>query len=146
MFIGEYAHSVDAKGRMIMPAKFRQNELGEVFYVTKGTEDCLFVYSKEEWEKFSENLASLPITTNPQAAAFVRFFLSGAAECELDKLGRINIPAHLREHAGITKDVKVLGVRSRVEIWDAGKWEEYKDKNITLENVTMNMGSIGMDF
>lgn len=100
-------------------AKFRKGDLGEIFYVTKGTEQCLFVYSREEWAKFEEKLASLPITTNPQAGAFMRFFLSGAAECEVDKLGRINIPAHLREYAHLEKDVKVLGVRSRIEIWDS---------------------------
>lgn len=119
MFIGEYSHNIDAKGRMILPAKFRKGDLGEIFYVTKGTEQCLFVYSREEWAKFEEKLASLPITTNPQAGAFMRFFLSGAAECEVDKLGRINIPAHLREYAHLEKDVKVLGVRSRIEIWDS---------------------------
>ncbi len=146
MFIGEYSHNIDAKGRMIMPSKFRQDELGEVFYVTKGTEKCLFVYSRDEWAKFEEKLAGLPITTNPQAGAFVRFFLSGAAECEVDKLGRINIPAYLREYANIEKDVKVLGARSRIEIWDAKTWDDYCEKEITLENVLENMGSIGMDF
>lgn len=146
MFIGEYSHNIDAKGRMILPAKFRKGELGEIFYVTKGTEKCLFVYSREEWAKFEEKLASLPITTNPQAGAFMRFFLSGAAECEVDKLGRINIPAHLREYAHLEKDVKVLGVRSRIEIWDSAAWSEYCEKEITLDHVISSMGSIGMDF
>lgn len=146
LFIGEYSHNIDAKGRMIMPSKFRKDELGEIFYVTKGTEKCLFVYSREEWAKFEESLASLPITTNPKAGAFVRFFLSGAAECEVDKLGRINIPAYLREYAGLEKDVKVLGVRSRIEIWDTKAWNTYCDKEITLEQVVESMGSIGMDF
>lgn len=129
-----------------MPSKFRKDEVGEVFYITKGTEKCLFVYPRDEWAKFEEKLAALPITTNAEASAFVRFFLSGAAECEVDKLGRINIPAHLREYAGITKDVKVLGVRSRIEVWDAQTWENYCAERITLENVISNMGSIGMDF
>lgn len=146
MFIGEYSHSIDAKGRMIMPSKFRKDELGEIFYVTKGTEQCLFIYSREEWAKFEEKLAGLPITTNPEASAFARFFLSGAAECEVDKLGRINIPANLREYAGLTKDVKVLGVRSRIEVWDASSWETYCTEKITLDNVISSMGSIGMDF
>lgn len=146
MFIGEYTHNIDAKGRMIMPSKFRKGDLGEVFYVTKGTEKCLFVYSRDEWEKFEEKLSSLPITTNASAGAFVRFFLSGAAECEVDKLGRINIPQYLREYAGIEKDVRILGVRSRIEIWDATHWDTYCKEKITLENVLDNMGSIGMDF
>jgi len=146
LFIGEYSHNIDAKGRMIVPSKFRKDELGEIFYVTKGTEKCLFVYSRDEWAKFEEKLSSLPITTNPQAGAFARFFLSGAVECEVDKLGRINIPLYLREYANIEKDVKVLGVRSRIEIWDSNTWSEYCDKEITLENVLDSMGSIGMDF
>lgn len=146
MFIGEYSHNIDAKGRMILPSKFRKEELGEIFYVTKGTEKCLFVYSREEWAKFEENLSSLPITTNRKAGDFVRFFLSGAAECEVDKLGRINIPQYLRDYAGIEKDVKVLGVRSRIEIWDAQTWSEHCDNEITLDQVIESMGSIGMDF
>lgn len=146
MFIGEYSHNIDTKGRMILPAKFRNGEPGETFYVTKGTEKCLFVYSREEWAKFEEQLASLPITTNPQAGAFMRFFLSGAAECETDKLGRINLPTNLRAYAGLEKDVKVLGVRSRLEIWDAATWNEYCEKEITLDQVVSSMGSIGMDF
>lgn len=146
MFIGEYSHNIDAKGRMILPAKFRKGDLGEIFYVTKGTEKCLFVYSREEWAKFEENLASLPITTNPQAGAFMRFFTSGAAECEVDKLGRINIPAPLREYAHLEKDVKVLGVRSRIEIWNSDEWRKYCEREITLDNVISSMGSIGMDF
>ena len=146
MFIGQYSHNVDAKGRMIMPAKFRQGTEGETFFVTKGTEKCLFVYSKEEWSKFEENLSQLPITTNPQAGAFARFFLSGAVECEVDKLGRINIPQYLREYAGLEKDVKVIGVRSRAEIWDNAAWEKYQATSITLDNVLSSMSSIGMDF
>ena len=146
LFIGEYSHNVDAKGRMSMPSKFRRDEAGEIFYVTRGTEKCLFVYSREEWAKFEEKLSALPITTNPQASAFARFFLSGAVECEVDKLGRINIPGYLREYAGIVKDVKVIGVRSRVEIWDAEQWSKYQAEAINLENVMANMSSIGMDF
>lgn len=146
MFIGTYSHSIDAKGRMIMPSKFRKNESGETFYVTKGTEKCLFVYSREEWAKFEEKIGALPITTNKSAADFVRYFLSGAAECEVDKLGRINIPQHLRQHAGLEKDVKVLGARSRIEIWDSDTWNKYYETDITLDSVLENMGSIGMDF
>lgn len=146
MFIGEYSHNIDAKGRLSIPSKFRKDEAGEVFYVTKGTEKCLFVYSREEWTKFADELSNLAITTNRQAGAFARFFLSGAAECEVDKLGRINIPSYLREYAGLTKDVKILGVRSRVEIWDAQTWENYCQEEITLDHVISSMGSIGMDF
>lgn len=146
MFIGEYSHNIDAKGRMILPAKFRKGELGEIFYVTKGTEKCLFVYSREEWAKFEEKLDEFATTTKLQEGAFVRFFLAGAAECEVDKLGRINIPAHLREYAHLEKDVKVLGVRNRIEIWDSAAWSEYCEKEITLEHVLSSMGSLGIDF
>lgn len=146
MYIGEYSHSVDQKGRMILPSRFRKDDLGEIFYVTKGTERCLFVYPSDEWAKFEEKLSTLPITTNPEAAAFARFFLSGAAVCEVDKQGRINIPNHLIEYAGLKKDVKVIGVRSRIEVWDCETWKTYCDEEISLENVLSNMSSIGMDF
>lgn len=146
LFIGQYSHNVDAKGRVSMPSKFRENTEGETFFVTKGTEKCLFVYSSSEWAKFADNLAKLPITTNPQAGKFARFFLSGAVECEVDKLGRINIPQYLREYAGIEKDVRVIGVRSRAEIWDAKTWDEYQNNDINIGEVLENMNAIGMDF
>ena len=113
-FCGEYQYSVDAKGRMGIPQKFREI-LGARFMVTRGLDDCLFVYPMEEWEKFSQQLKSLPIS-NPNARQFVRFFMSGAVECELDKQGRILIPQTLRNYVGITKEVVVTGVGQRAEI------------------------------
>ena len=114
MFMGEYNHTIDAKGRLIVPSKFREI-LGDVFVVTKGLDGCLFVYDNEEWKRFEEKLRSLPIT-NKEARQFVRFFLAGATEAEVDKQGRILIPNVLREFAALTKDVVLVGVGSRIEI------------------------------
>ena len=122
MLLGEYNHSVDAKGRVIVPSKFRE-DLGTNFIVTKGFDNSLFVFSKMEWASFEEKVRSLPMT-NPNARSFSRFFLAGATECELDKQGRINIPQNLLDYASITKDVVIIGVSSRVEIWDKAKWED----------------------
>lgn len=123
MFMGEYQHTIDGKGRLIMPAKFREG-LGEQFVVTKGLDGCLFVYPMEEWKVLEAKLRSLPFT-KADARAFARFFFSGAIECELDKQGRILLPANLREHAKLQKDVFIIGVSSRLEIWSKEVWEEY---------------------
>ncbi|MBO8136616.1 MAG: division/cell wall cluster transcriptional repressor MraZ [Desulfotomaculum sp.] len=123
MFMGEYSHTIDAKGRLIIPARFREG-LGDRFIVTKGLDNCLFVYPQHEWASLEQKLKSLPFT-RADARAFVRFFFSGANECELDKQGRILIPANLREYAQLSKEVIVLGVSSRVEIWAKERWDEY---------------------
>lgn len=123
MFMGEYSHTIDAKGRLIIPARFREG-LGDKFIVTKGLDNCLFVYPLDEWSALEEKLKSLPFT-RADARAFVRFFFSGANECELDKQGRILIPANLREYAQLSKEVVVLGVSSRVEIWSKERWDKY---------------------
>ena len=122
MFMGEYNHTIDPKGRVIIPAKFRDS-LGEQFVVTQGLDGCLFVYDDIEWRAFEEKLKTLPIT-NKEARAFVRFFLAGAADVEVDKQGRILLPAVLRDHAKLIKDVVFVGVGSRVEIWSKENWEE----------------------
>jgi len=146
MFIGEYEHSVDPKGRVIMPSKFRE-ELGSTFYVTKGLEQCLYVYSASEWDKIQQKLNELPITTNPKAGAFVRFFLSGACACEADKQGRILIPNKLKEYAHIDKQVTSIGVSTRVEIWSAERWSEYcNSDNLSPEDMAANMDLIGLKF
>lgn len=126
MFMGEFQHSVDAKGRLIMPAKLREG-LGDRFIATKGLENCLFVFAPKEWEAFGEKLRQLPLASQA-ARAFTRLFFSGATECEVDPQGRILLPANLREYAGIEKDVMIVGVSSRVEIWSKPKWEEYCQK------------------
>lgn len=123
MFMGEYQHAVDPKGRLIVPAKFRE-ELGETFVVTKGLDNCLFVYPMNEWKSLETKLKTLPFT-KADARAFARFFFSGATECELDKQGRILLPANLRDYAQLDKDVVVIGVSSRVEIWSKERWAGY---------------------
>jgi len=124
--MGEHQHAVDSKGRLIMPVKFRE-DLGESFIVTRGLESCLFVYPLREWHLLTEKLKALPFT-RADARAFMRFFFSGAVNCELDKQGRILIPNNLREHAKLIKDVMVIGVSNRVEIWSQEVWDEYSEQ------------------
>ena len=123
MFMGEYEHSLDAKGRLFLPAKFRE-QLGERFVITKGLDNCLFVYTRQEWKLLEEKLHKLPLAKK-EARAFVRFFFSGATEAEPDKQGRVLLPQSLRTHAALEKDVIVVGVASRIELWDKAKWEAY---------------------
>lgn len=129
MFMGEYQHSVDKKGRIFIPARFREG-LGDHFVLTKGLDGCLFAYPRPEWEALEQKLKSLPLTRS-DARAFVRFFFSGATECEVDKQGRILIPGHLREFAGLERDVVVIGVSSRVEFWSRDRWDEYSSNAAT---------------
>ena len=141
MFMGEYNHTIDTKGRLIIPSKFRE-ALGDGFVVTKGLDGCLFVYDNAEWTAFEEKLKALPMT-NKESRKFVRFFLAGAAEVEVDKQGRILIPAVLREFAGLDKDVVLVGVASRIEIWSKEKWEdasEYDD----MEDIAEHMSELGL--
>ncbi|MDR3289299.1 MAG: division/cell wall cluster transcriptional repressor MraZ [Peptococcaceae bacterium] len=123
MFMGEYLHTIDDKGRLIIPAKFRET-LGAHFIVTKGLDHCLFVYPTAEWTMVEEKLRALPFTQR-EARAFVRFFFSGANECDLDKQGRILLPSNLREYAQLEKEVILVGVASRVEIWSQSLWTDY---------------------
>jgi MraZ protein len=127
MFMGEYQHSVDEKGRMIIPAKFRE-ELGASFVMTRGLDSCLFVYPMTEWVTLEQKLKSLSLM-KADARAFTRFFFSGAVECELDKQGRVNIPNNLREHAKLDKDCVVIGVSNRVEVWSKEVWETYNEQS-----------------
>lgn len=126
MFMGEYQHSIDEKGRVIVPARFR-DDLGEKFVATKGLDNSLFVYPMEEWKLLEQKLRSLSFA-KADARAFSRFFFSGAVECELDKQGRILLPQVLREHAKIVKDTIIIGVSTRVEIWAKEVWEDYNIK------------------
>lgn len=122
MFIGEYSHSLDAKGRVTIPAKFRE-ELGDTFVVTRSLDQCLTVYDMDAWEEFSRKLTELPYNS-PEQRKLVRFFLSGAAEVEPDKMGRILLPQSLRNFAGIDRDVVLVGSGARIEIWSKENWEE----------------------
>ena len=121
MFMSEYNHTLDTKGRLIIPAKFRE-VLGEEFVISKGMDGCLFVYANDDWNAFEQKLTSLPLI-NKEARQFARFFLAGAATVEVDKQGRILLPVVLREYAGIEKDVVSVGVFNRVEIWDKDTFE-----------------------
>lgn len=123
MFMGEYHHSIDNKGRMIVPAKFRE-KLGESFILTRGLDQCLFVYPQDEWSVLEDKLKTLPLTKK-DARAFTRFFFSGATECEVDKQGRINISTPLINYAKLEKDCVVVGVSNRLEIWSKDIWEQY---------------------
>lgn len=123
MFRSEFQHSLDSKGRFTVPAKLRE-QLGEVFIATKGFEGCVFLYPMKEWQAVEEKLSSLPFT-NSKARAVMRFFFSSACECEMDKQGRVLLPANLREHAGIQREIVIIGVRERLEVWSREKWEKY---------------------
>ncbi len=141
MFMGEYNHTIDAKGRLIIPSKYREI-LGDEFVVTKGLDGCLFVYDNHEWQIFAEKLKALPINS-PDVRKFTRFFLAGATTAEVDKQGRILIPGVLREFAALEKDVKFIGVGGRVEIWSKERYDgtvDYEDMN----EVTKHMTELGL--
>lgn len=145
MFLGEYNHSIDAKGRLIVPAKFRE-DLGEEFIVTKGLDGCLYIYPDNEWRDFEKKLSELPMGKS-DIRKMVRFFLSAATQVELDKQGRILIPGTHREFAGLEKDVVLAGVGKKIEIWSKEKWEEtatfdYED----MDDVAERMADLGIEF
>lgn len=143
MFMGEYNHTLDAKGRVIVPSKFRE-ALGEVFVVTRGLDGCLFVFSNDEWADFEKKLQDLPVASK-QARIFTRFFLSGAITVEADKQGRILIPANLRQAADLEKDVVFVGVANRIEIWDKEKWSGYTEiDDEDMEAVAEQMAELGI--
>ena len=136
MLIGEYQHSLDIKGRLNFPARLRES-LGERFFITKGLDGCLAVYSEDEWKALEDKFRTL---TNKEGRALQRYFFSGAAEIEPDKQGRILIPASLREFAGLDKNVMVIGASVRAEIWDKEKWD--KHQTLTDDDVVGMMENI----
>ena len=141
MFMGEYNHTVDAKGRLIVPSKFREL-LGDEFVVTKGLDGCLFVYPNEEWQNIEEKFRNVPLTTK-DARKFSRFFFAGAATCEVDKQGRILIPPVLREFADLQKDIVSVGVLNRIEIWSKDRWLDtntYED----MDEIAEHMAELGL--
>ena len=141
MLIGEYEHTLDAKGRLSMPAKLRR-DMGEAFIVTKGLDGCLFAFSSEEWMNFEAKLKSLPLS-DKNARNFVRFFLAGATECELDKQGRFLIPNNLRQSANLGKEAVIIGVGTRLEIWNKQIWMS-KDEEISADDIAENMTMLGI--
>ena len=141
--MGEYQHSVDMKGRLIIPAKFRE-ELFDGFVITRGLDNCIFGYPMHEWRKLEEKLKDLPMTKK-DTRAFARFFFSGATEVDIDKQGRINIPSMLMQHANLTKDCVIIGVSSRIEIWAKESWESYyEESESSFNEIAENI--IGFDF
>ena len=143
MFIGEYQHSIDDKGRVMLPKKF-QGELAEGAVVTRGIDTCLFLYSKKEWEKLASRIASLPISKSG-SRAFSRHMLAGAMDVELDKQGRVVLPEYLRSYAAMKKEVVIAGLYTRLELWDKSAWAKYKaatEKEST--EVAEQLGELGV--
>lgn len=126
MLIGEFRHTIDAKKRLALPAKFRK-ELGETVIITRGLDNCLVVYTQKEWEIMSDKLGKLP-SGQVEARGFARIMLAGAMAVELDKLGRILVPDYLKNYASLVKNVVVCGLYNRLEIWNADSWEIYRKK------------------
>ena len=143
MFIGEYIHTVDNKGRLAIPAKFRR-KISRGAVVTRGLDDCLFLYTKEEWNELAQRLAKLPISQK-NARAFARLMLAGAMDVEIDKQGRINLPIYLREFASLKNNVTIAGLFTRLEIWDQAKWNKYK-KSAEKESsdIAEQLGELGV--
>ena len=141
MFMGEYNHTIDAKGRLIIPAKFREL-LGTEFVLTRGLDGCLFIYPVDEWQAFEQKLRALPLT-NKNARTFSRFFVAGAAMCELDRQGRVLVPQTLREFAGLEKDVVLTGNLDRIEVWSKEKWSENCDYD-DMDEIAENMQDMGI--
>lgn len=144
MFRGEHKHTIDAKGRLTVPSDFREL-LGEKFVLTKGFEGCLSIYPMTEWEAFEKKLSALPLT-NKSARTLTRFFVAGATECELDKQGRILVPAALRKHAGLEKDVVLTGMDNRIELWSLDTWENVSDIDESgMDEIAQHLIELGVD-
>lgn len=143
MFMGEYHHNLDAKGRLIIPAKFRE-QLGSSFVLTRGMDGCLFGYPQEEWQKLQTKLQELPLTKK-DARTFVRFLYSAADECELDKQGRINVPRVLMQHAALSKACVLVGVANRIEIWSAERWDKFSaGAEDSFDEISENLMDFGL--
>lgn len=144
MFMGEYHHSIDDKGRLIIPAKFR-SELGDKFIITRGIENCLFAYPEKRWEEIVHKLESLPFTKK-DARNFTRFFLSGATVAEFDKQGRVNITSPLINYAGIEKECIVIGTGDRLEIWSEDAWNSFfNSASINMSDIAENLFNESVD-
>lgn len=143
MFIGEYKHNLDDKGRMAVPSKFRKSLSGGAV-VTRGLDNCLFLYPKKEWGEIAKKLSALPIS-QAKARAFARLMLAGAMDVQFDNQGRINLPEYLREFAGLKKKAVVAGLYDRLEIWDEANWDKFK---ISVEkdsaNIAESLGELGV--
>jgi len=143
MFIGEYEHNVDAKGRIAVPAKFRA-KLSSNAIITRGLDHCLFVFTAKEWETLAQKLINLPLA-QANSRAFVRLMMAGAMESEIDSQGRVLIPDYLRKYAGIEKQVVIAGLYNRIEIWNKDSWKEYKTRSESQsEEIAEKLGELGI--
>ena len=143
MFIGEYQHVIDQKGRLAMPLKFRKQLAGRAV-MTRGLDSCLFVYSIAEWKSHAEKLAALSLTQSKNRAV-ARHMLAGAMEVEADKQGRVLVPEYLRKFAGIDKDVVVAGLYNRIEVWDADAWNKYQARTVKkVDDIAEQLGELGL--
>ncbi|MBT4722249.1 division/cell wall cluster transcriptional repressor MraZ [Candidatus Falkowbacteria bacterium] len=143
MFIGEYNYSLDTKGRVALPAKFRSS-LGREVVVTRGLDNCLFIYTKAEWKNLAEKLSSLPIS-QANTRAFSRLMLAGAMDVKIDSQGRAMLPDYLRKYAGMKKKVVIAGLYNRLEMWDETKWNAYKSKTEKEGNaIAEQLGELGV--
>ncbi|MST04433.1 MAG: transcriptional regulator MraZ [Candidatus Pacebacteria bacterium] len=143
MFIGEYAHSLDLKGRMAIPAKFRKGLVSGAI-ITRGLDRCLFIFSKTEWEKLATKLIDLPLA-QANSRAFVRLMMSGAVDVEIDNQGRVLVPEYLRQYAGLSKNAVVTGLFNRIEVWDEASWKDYKTKTESQsDEIAEKMGELGI--
>ena len=142
MFIGEYNHNVDEKGRVSLPVKFRA-KLASGCVVTRGIDKCLWIYSLDEWEKLAEKISTLPITQK-DSRNFSRLILSGAVDLSIDKLGRVNLPSYLKDYAGINKKVTITGMYNRIELWPEEAWNKFKkEMEDNSETIAENLSEIG---
>lgn len=141
MFMGEYNHTIDPKSRVIIPAKFRE-KLGSEFVITKGLDGCLYGYPFDTWEEVGKNFRE-SIKSNKEARKFSRFFFASASDCDIDKQGRILIPANLREYAGLQKDVVIAGNLTHIEIWDKARWEEANSYD-DMDEVADKLSELGL--
>ena len=143
MFIGEYSHNLDEKGRLALPMKYR-GDLAKGIVITRGLDNCLFLYPKSEWDKLADKLAELPIS-KANTRAFARLMLAGAMDVELDKQGRVIIPEYLRKYASLKKNTIITGLMNRMEIWDEDKWKTYKKSTeADSSDIAENLGEIGV--
>ena len=143
MLLGEYNHTLDTKGRMAMPAKFR-DKLTAGAIITRGIDSCLFVFANAEWEELAKKLIALPLAQS-NSRAFVRLMLAGATDVSLDTQGRILIPDYLRKYAGLKKDATVAGLYNRIEVWDRDAWNVYKTKTeSSSEQIAEQLGELGI--
>lgn len=143
MFFGTHNHTIDEKNRISIPAKFRP-ALQDPFIIGRGLDGCLFIYTQTQWNKLEEKIDSLPDFSNAASREFKRVFFSGASDAVLDKQGRVILPVHLKEYAGITKNVTIIGVSTHIELWDSERWLRYSNGGTGSENTIKNIENLNI--